>query len=1035
MLAFIYLLFVFVLGDAVSRCFLRFRSLPHRLAVAFLCGSLLSACFTYLSALVFASTSSPLLWANLVYFAAAGSLIYLLRRGEVSSLNTTNGLYKLLFPPSLNRPSFGDDVSDSSDNNKYVLEFDAHDRPPGNRTWDTCVLILLAVFGIWLMFAMLDFRDGNFLFAIKGWSDFGANLSLSQSFALGNNFPTEHPFLSGEPIRYHFMFWFLGANLSYLGLNLVWSINILSLLSWMSLVALTMTLAEVLFRSRVVARISVVFLVFSASALTALSFIWNQPTLATALQSIWNLRDFIGSGYGFRGDGWGALSVNIFANQRHLIGAAAILLISMIAIIEWLVHTDATVGETVPIDTETVEPESETVGDEIETVGAESETVDAESKIADAESDPPKIEITKPWILIPTLSELPELLFCGCLIGLLPFWNSAVFVSALIAFGSIFLLCTNRLRTLIIVVTALAIGMPQVWLSQIANPIQPAPSLFYFGWIVANPTIPIVLEYIGWTFGFKILLFLIALIFVPGTHRRLMLAFSSLVVAVFIFQFSVDIFNNHKLLNIWNILMSGFFAYALYFIWKKHFVGQIAAVALALLVTLTSVIDLFPVHNDGFVSVPHENDRLTNWVLENTAPSSVFLSDRYLSHPILFSGRKLFFGNPLFPWAAGYDTQTRENLYRQMFQETNPDSLIKLLQDNGIDYVAIDGAIRSNGFIKNVNESTYQENFEKVFEDTDHAYGNLTIYRVPKTTNETNNSISTAVEKVNVTEDQPAVTAFNGGAGSGKGLFDRPRGIAVDKAGNFYVADTMNARIQKFSPDGINLTTFGNAEIGNDELREPNGIAVNDRGSIYVADALSHRVYQFAADGKILKQWTGPEPGFFGPRDIRIGPNKQLYVLDQGRSRVVAFDPESERVWEWGRQGPNEGEFVEPTGLDVSGDRVYVADTGNNRIQIFDLTGKFIQQWPVPEWNSYPWQYPDVVFEPVEKKLYVTNPQSREILVFDATGNRLEPLRPAEPDALDSPSALALSNSKTGKRLYVLNTGNSRVYFFDLNTK
>ncbi len=68
-----------------------------------------------------------------------------------------------------------------------------------------------------------------------------------------------------------------------------------------------------------------------------------------------------------------------------------------------------------------------------------------------------------------------------------------------------------------------------------------------------------------------------------------------------------------------------------------------------------------------------------------------------------------------------------------MFQERNPAELLRLLRANNISYVAIDDGVRGNGLVKdNLNESVYQQNFEKVFEDTERKYANLTIYKVPE---------------------------------------------------------------------------------------------------------------------------------------------------------------------------------------------------------------------------------------------------------------------------------------------------------------
>src|SRR5256886_3777758 len=83
---------------------------------------------------------------------------------------------------------------------------------------------------------------------------------------------------------------------------------------------------------------------------------------------------------------------------------------------------------------------------------------------------------------------------------------------------------------------------------------------------------------------------------------------------------------------------------------------------------------------------------------------------------------------------------------------------------------------------------------------------------------------------------------FQGGKGAGNGQFNSPTGIAVDGNGHIFVADTNNARIEKFAPSGTFLGAMGIKGTGFGQLGAPNGIAVDPAGNIYVADATRHRV-------------------------------------------------------------------------------------------------------------------------------------------------------------------------------------------------
>jgi DNA-binding beta-propeller fold protein YncE len=967
-----------MLGDLICRRFYSFVSLPHRLAAAFLSGLLISTWFTYLAALLFARSSKPLLWGNLLFFAAAFGFILWLRQRSSKE----------------HSPQAVSSLATKADR------------------WDWIIIGLFLVFVGWQMFSTFSMSDGKVQIANHQWSDFGSTVSIMQSFALGHNFPTEYPHFSGDRIRYHFLFYFQAGNLEYLGLNPALSNNILSILSLVSMLVLVMTLGVVLFRSRAVGRIGAALFFFHGS-LSFIPFLISQGSIGNALNAALTARDFLPSGFPYRGELWGVWSQVVFINQRHLATSVGLLLLVLIFLI-------TRYRAALLLDEASHIRENNQLHDESEA------------------NDGAEPEDSKSGLLNGGLKTTAPFIFSGVLLGLLPMFNSAIFMGAFAVLGFLFVLFPLKKQMLWLAATTAVVALPQVIFLKTGNMRDAGYSLFHWGYTVENPTLISVVHYLGFIFGFKWLLIALALFLATKFQRRVMIAISSLIALAFFFQFSDEVLANHKFLNLWLIVANLFVAYSLWRLWnmtwlKSALPGKIAAVAFIPLLTIGGIIDLFPIRNGYWVEMPFEDDALIRWVREETDPKAIFLSHRFVNHRILLAGRPLFYGHPYFAWSAGYPTTERDITYKKMFEERNPQKLLRLLRANKISYVAIDDGIRKGDFIKNPNEAVFKSNFERVFQDIENRYDGLIIFKVPANLSDVPASLLEMSTNADADTNVPPVSAFKGGQGRERGQFEKPRGIAADAAGNLYVADWGNSRIQKFSPEGEFLNTFGKSGVREGELREPNGITIDSAGKIYVADALNHRLIRFNTDGSFEKEWSGPAPGFYGPRDVAIGPNKQLYVLDQGRSRVVRLEPESENFAEWGQKGMGEGEFNDPTGLAVGGDRVFVTDAGNNRIQVFDLDGKFIRQWDVPEWDKYLWHYPDTAFDTNDKRLYVTSGWTNEVLVFDADGNRLDSLKSVEePAKLDNPSSLVLADAKSRKRLYVLNTGGARVSVFEL---
>jgi sugar lactone lactonase YvrE len=166
-------------------------------------------------------------------------------------------------------------------------------------------------------------------------------------------------------------------------------------------------------------------------------------------------------------------------------------------------------------------------------------------------------------------------------------------------------------------------------------------------------------------------------------------------------------------------------------------------------------------------------------------------------------------------------------------------------------------------------------------------------------------------------------------ANFGKGVMVTPHGIAVDRQGNVWIADfagnqarTKGHQVHKFSPTGeklLSLGVAGKAGSADGEFNQPNDVVIGPDGSIYVADGHDAQTMITAKD---------VEEG------IRRGAT----------SRISKFSADGKFIKSWGRIGVRHGEFRTPHALafDARG-RLWVADRGNHRIEIFDQNGTYLE--------------------------------------------------------------------------------------------
>ena len=173
-------------------------------------------------------------------------------------------------------------------------------------------------------------------------------------------------------------------------------------------------------------------------------------------------------------------------------------------------------------------------------------------------------------------------------------------------------------------------------------------------------------------------------------------------------------------------------------------------------------------------------------------------------------------------------------------------------------------------------------------------------------------------------------------------------GVAVDAKDQVWVFTRKAPNLQVYSPAGDLIKTWPDLEC-----KTAHHIKFDGEGNVWLADVGLHTVRKFTPEGKLLL--TLGTPGVEGvdethmnkPTDMAVTPAGDIFVSDgYGNNRVVHFDKTGKFVKAWGKLGAGPGEFNLPHAicLDSKG-RLYVADRTNARIQVFDQSGKFLDQW------------------------------------------------------------------------------------------
>ncbi|MET0526243.1 MAG: SMP-30/gluconolactonase/LRE family protein [Nocardioides sp.] len=269
-----------------------------------------------------------------------------------------------------------------------------------------------------------------------------------------------------------------------------------------------------------------------------------------------------------------------------------------------------------------------------------------------------------------------------------------------------------------------------------------------------------------------------------------------------------------------------------------------------------------------------------------------------------------------------------------------------------------------------------------------------------------------------------------GTTGGASGEFNYPSNADVDASGVVWVADTRNHRIQKYNPTTGTFSLIGSQGTAPGQFSRPMGISVTS-DAIYVADTENNRVQKLALDGSPLASYS---TGLNRPEGLEVAPDGSVWVADTFNNRLVHLSENLVNLGDgFGSLGAGDNQFFNPHDLAFGNDKMYVADTYNNRVQIFEMP----ETTEPPPAGDDSWTYSSQISAAGGRApLYpagIAIADDDTWFVADSAGSRLVTVDPGSGDitalttpALNDPRDVVLDSTTAG-RLWVLNTGANRV--------